>query len=334
MTTSLVTGGAGFLGSHVAKHLLDMGHHVTVLDDLSGGVASIVLDGDLVIGSILDVELLSELFKTQQFDYVFHLAAYAAEGLSPFIRRFNYENNLIGSINLINAAVNAGTVKRFVFTSSIAVYGSPQPPFSEDMKPSPIDPYGIAKYAVEMDLGAAYDLFGLEYTIFRPHNVFGPNQNLSDPYRNVVAIFMKQCLTGQPMTIFGDGQQSRAFSYIDDVAPFIARSVEVAAARNQVINIGGDVPATINGLAAWVSIALGSHYHPVIHLPPRPEATHAWADHTKFERIFGTHPKVQPWDGIDRMAVWTKTQPLREPKPFEGIEIAKNMPESWRAYVD
>ena len=229
MTRSLVTGGAGFIGSHVARHCLALGHEVVVLDDLSGGFRDHVPDGAIFVqGSVTDHELVQRLFAEHRFDYVYHLAAYAAEGLSHFIRRFNYTNNLIGSVNLINEAVKH-EVKCFVFTSSIAVYGANQLPMTEDLTPQPEDPYGIAKYAVELDLRAAHEMFGLNSIIFRPHNVYGENQNIGDRYRNVIGIFMNQIMQGQPMTIFGDGSQTRAFSYIDDVAPIIARSVDVPA---------------------------------------------------------------------------------------------------------
>src|ERR1700741_4410465 len=224
MSTSLVTRGAGFLGSHVADELLSHGHKVVVLDDLSGGFEDNVPSGAVFVkGSILDVELVDRLFERYNFANVYHLAAYAAEGLSHFIRRFNYNNNLIGSINLINESVNY-KVECFVFTSSIAVYGKGQVPMLESMVPMPEDPYGIAKYAIEMDLKSAHELFGLNYVIFRPHNVYGEFQNIGDKYRNVVGIFMNQILQGKPLTIFGDGLQQRAFSYIDDVAPVIARA--------------------------------------------------------------------------------------------------------------
>ena len=245
MTRSLVTGGAGFIGSHVARHCLALGHEVVVLDDLSGGFRDQVPAGaSFVQGSVTDHELVQRLFAEHHFDYVYHLAAYAAEGLSHFIRRFNYANNLIGSVNLINEAVKHD-VKCFVFTSSIAVYGVNQLPMTEDLTPQPEDPYGIAKYAVELDLRAAHEMFGLNSIIFRPHNVYGENQNIGDRYRNVIGIFMNQIMQGQPMTIFGDGSQTRAFSYIDDVAPIIARSVDVPAAYNQVFNVGADQPYTV-----------------------------------------------------------------------------------------
>src|SRR6202167_1552090 len=253
MPTSLVTGGAGFIGSHVADELLALGHKVVVLDDLSGGFEdNVPKESTFVRGSILDHELIDRLFDRHHFTYVYHLAAYAAEGLSHFIKRFNYENNLIGSVNLVNASVNCG-VKCFVFTSSIAVYGAGQSPMSEEMLPVPEDSYGIAKLAVEQELRVSHEMFGLDYVIFRPHNVYGERQNIGDRYRNVVGIFMNQLLRGEPMTIFGDGTQQRAFTHINDVAPIIAASGELLTARNQVFNVGADRPYTVNELAEVVA---------------------------------------------------------------------------------
>ena len=219
----LVTGAAGFIGSHLTRRLMESGYRVVALDDLSGGFRdNLPADADFVEASVLDQDRLTKLFEKHKFRHVYHLAAYAAEGLSHFIRKFNYSNNVLGSMNLINLSVRHG-VERFVFTSSIAVYGSNQVPMHERMAPSPEDPYGIAKYAVELDLRAAHELFGLQYTVFRPHNVYGEYQNIGDRYRNVIGIFMNQLALGQPLTIFGDGQQQRAFSYIDDVVwPMVA----------------------------------------------------------------------------------------------------------------
>src|SRR4029077_14973335 len=245
MTRVLITGVAGFIGSHVAQHCLDLGFDVVGIDDLSGGSMDNLPRGVVFReGTITDTDFLARVWDEDGFEYVYHLAAYAAEGLSHFIRRFNYTNNVIGSINLINESVQH-EVKRFVFTSSIAVYGAGQLPMREDMIPQPEDPYGIAKYAVELDLRAAHEMFGLNYTIFRPHNVYGEHQNVGDKYRNVVGIFMNQIMLGQPMTAFGDGQQSRAFSYIDDVALIIARSLEVPESVGEVFNIGADRPYTV-----------------------------------------------------------------------------------------
>ncbi|MEO7086462.1 MAG: NAD-dependent epimerase/dehydratase family protein, partial [Gemmatimonadaceae bacterium] len=192
--TSLVTGGAGFIGSHVAKHCLAAGHNVVVLDDLSGGFRDQVpANATFVQGSITDAALLARLFDQYEFDYVYHLGAYAAEGLSHFIRRFNYTNNVVGSVNIVNECVKHD-VKCLVFTSSIAVYGGGQLPMSEDMIPKPEDPSGIAKYSVELDLHAAHEMFGLNSIVFRPHNVYGEHQNIGDRYRNVIGIFMNQLM--------------------------------------------------------------------------------------------------------------------------------------------
>jgi UDP-glucose 4-epimerase len=328
MSTSLVTGGAGFIGSHVADHLLRRGHKVLVLDDLSGGFEDNVPTGaTFVKGSILDTELIDRLFDRYNFTYVYHLAAYAAEGLSHFIKRFNYNNNLIGSVNLINASVNY-SVRCFVFTSSIAVYGAGQSPMTEDMVPQPEDSYGIAKLAVERELQVTHEMFGLDYVIFRPHNVYGERQNIGDRYRNVVGIFMNQLMKGEPMTIFGDGEQQRAFTHISDVAPVIAESVNTPAAHNQVFNVGADVPHTVNHLAQIVADAMRKECN-VVHLDPRNEVKIAFSDHSRAEAVFGMRHKESLQDGIQGMAAWVKDHGSRESNIFEDIEIPKNLPPSW-----
>jgi UDP-glucose 4-epimerase len=328
MFTSLVTGGGGFMGSHVAEHLIGMGHDVVVLDDLSGGFWQNVPAGArFVEGSILDHALINRLFDRHSFTYVYHLAAYAAEGLSHFIKRFNYSNNLIGSVNLINAAVNHD-VRCFVFTSSIAVYGAGQSPLSEDMTPVPEDSYGIAKLAVEQELRVSHELFGLDYVIFRPHNVYGERQNIGDRYRNVVGIFMNQLLRGEPMTIFGDGNQQRAFTHINDVAPILAKSVEYPEARNQIFNVGADVPNTVNELADIVSRAMEVPCK-IEHLDQRNEVKIAFSDHSKAERVFGRSAKTSLRDGVGTMAAWVRNHGARESSTFEGIEVMKKLPASW-----
>jgi len=327
---SLVTGGAGFIGSHVAQQCLDLGHQVVVLDDLSGGFADQVPHGaTLVQGSITDPELLARLFHEHRFDYIYHLAAYAAEGLSHFIRRFNYTNNVIGSANLINEAVK-NEVKCFVFTSSIAVYGAGQLPMSEDMIPQPEDPYGIAKYCVELDLRAAHHQFGLNSIVFRPHNVYGIHQNLGDRYRNVIGIFMNQIMQDQPLTIFGDGTQTRAFSSVEDVAPHIARSVHVPAAQNKTINIGADTPYSINDLARVVGDAFGRAPR-IDYLPARNEVLHAYSSHEVARSVLGAAATVSLEEGIQRMASWAKAVGARSSASFEGIEVTRNLPTAWAA---
>jgi UDP-glucose 4-epimerase len=316
------------MGSHVADQLLQMGHDVVVLDDLSGGFRENVPErATFVQGSIMDHDLINRLFDRHSFDYVYHLAAYAAEGLSHFIKRFNYNNNLIGSVNLINAAINHN-VKCFVFTSSIAVYGAGQSPMSEDMTPVPEDSYGISKLAVEQELRVSHEMFGLDYVVFRPHNVYGERQNIGDRYRNVVGIFMNQLLRGESMTIFGDGTQQRAFTHIDDVAPIIAASVDFPAARNQIFNVGADVPHTVNELAEVVSQAIGKQAK-VNHLDARNEVKIAFSDHSKAERIFGKRTKTTLAEGVRAMAAWVRDHGARESSVFEGIEVLRNLPPSW-----
>ncbi len=328
MSVSLVTGGAGFMGSHVAEYLLKLGHEVVVLDDLSGGFRDNVPErAAFVNGSILDEDLIDRLFRKYSFRYVYHLAAYAAEGLSHFIKRFNYQNNLVGSVNLINASINHD-VKCFVFTSSIAVYGSNQSPMTEEMTPAPEDSYGIAKLAVEQDLKVSHEMFGLDYIIFRPHNVYGEKQNIGDRYRNVIGIFMNQLLRGEPMTIFGDGTQMRAFTHITDVAPVIAKCVDYPSARNQIFNVGADVPYTVNHLSRVVADAMGKEAK-IVHLEPRNEVKIAFSDHTKAESAFGKSEKMSLKPGIRAMAQWVKTHGARESGVFEEIEVSKNMPSSW-----
>jgi UDP-glucose 4-epimerase len=325
----LVTGGAGFIGSHVADALLARGHDVTVFDDLSGGFTENVPDAArFVQGSVSDADAVGRLFAAASFDYVYHLAAYAAEGLSHFIRRFNYTNNVIGSVNVINASINSG-VKGFVFSSSIAVYGSSGGRMREDATPVPEDPYGIAKLAVEQDLRASHAMFGLRFVIFRPHNVYGPRQNIGDRYRNVVGIFMNQILQGRPMTIFGDGTQTRAFSYIDDVAPVMAEAIDCEAAWGAVFNVGADETFTLNELASAVARAMGVEPH-IVHLPARQEARHAQSSHERLARTFDVRPSTALAEGLKRMAEWARSHGARTGMPFGELEVTRNLPSAWR----
>lgn len=328
MTTSLVTGGAGFIGAHVTNHLIELGHEVIVLDDLSGGYEDYVNENATFIkGSITDVALVERIFVEYKFNYVYHLAAYAAEGLSHFIRRFNYNNNLIGSINLINESIKH-KIERFVFTSSIAVYGALTPPMREDMHPQPEDPYGIAKYAVELDLKTAHEMFGLNYTIFRPHNVYGEYQNIGDKYRNVIGIFMNQLMQGKSLSVFGDGKQTRAFSYIDDVAPYIANCVNIPATTNEIFNIGADQEYTVLELAETIQQSMGINQS-ILHLDVRNEVVHAHAEHSKAKKIFHINEFTSLEDGVVKMANWAKKVGARESAKFENIEIIEKLPVFW-----
>ena len=300
-----VTGAAGFIGSHVVDGCLDLGMEVVATDDLSGGFRENVPDGaEFVLGDLRDGDFVRSLWDGGRYDYVYHLGAYAAEGLSHFIRAYNYMTNLEASVHLINQAI-LSDAERFVFTSSIAVYGAGQVPMTEDQTPQPEDPYGISKYAVELDLAAAHEMFGLDFTVFRPHNVYGERQNIADRYRNVIGIFMNQVMQGRPMTVFGDGSQTRAFSHVDDVAPVIARAPLARAAYDETFNIGADRAYSVNELALEVARAFG--VEPVIeHLPARSEVLHAFSTHAKVEGVFGPREPVALRAGITRMAEWAR----------------------------
>jgi len=325
----LVTGGAGFIGSHVADELIKCDEEVIIIDDLSGGFIDNVNKKTIFLqGSIIDNVFIKDVFNKYNIEYVFNLAAYAAEGLSHFIRRFNYQNNLIGSINLINESV-IHNVKCYVFTSSIAVYGKNQLPMVENLTPAPEDPYGIAKFAIEQDLKAAHEMFGLNYIIFRPHNVYGERQNIGDKYRNVIGIFMNQIMKGESLSIFGDGTQTRAFTYVKDVAPVISKSIFKKEAYGEIFNIGADKPYSVNDLAESVCRFMGVAKN-IKYFPARNEVQHAYSNHDKVKEFFGYSSNWSLEDGLREMAKWALNVGTRESTKFENIEIEKNLPIAWK----
>jgi UDP-glucose 4-epimerase len=328
----VVTGAAGFIGSHVAELLVAEGHSVLGLDDLTGAFRENVPAE--VEFEERDCQLpVDDLFGRFRPEAVYHLAAYAAEGLSHHIPVFNYSNNIVATANVLSAAYRC-QAKHFVFTSSIAAYGHPHgvEAFDENSPCNPCDPYGIAKLACEYHIRAFHDYFGgPNYTIFRPHNVFGPRQNISDPYRNVVAIFLRCALQGQPMPLFGDGLQTRSFSYIDTVSKCIADAPFASAARNETFNVGGDEPMAVKELAKQIAIEMGVPEN-IKFLPPRKEVMHAHCSHKKVRDAF---PKayVNPINivsGLKLMAAFVKSNPV--PHATEcpsAIEIADLLPPSW-----
>lgn len=311
------------------------GHDVLVIDDLSGGFRENVPSGaQFQCSSVLDP--LDSTFERFRPDVVYHLAAYAAEGLSHHIPVFNFTNNVTGTANVLATAQRVG-VRHFVFTSSIAVYGHPagDDRFTEATPPKPVDPYGIAKLACEQHISAAEQYFQRpSYTIFRPHNVFGPRQNIADPYRNVVGIFMAAAMDDRPMPVFGDGTQTRSFSYIDVVAEAIARSPEISGARNLIVNIGGDEPMSVRDLARATANLMGVRER-LDFLPPRREVQHAHCDHSLarsiFTDIYARHA-VDIMEGLRRMAAFVRSQaPARATDCPSPIEITDRLPQSWAA---
>jgi len=325
-----VTGCAGLLGANYTRHLLQNGHEVIGIDDLSGGYKAFVPKGEKFSFVKLNLERqkkLGDLFDEHKPDLLFHFAAYAAEGLSPFIRNYNYRNNLICSANLINECIKQET--KVVFTSSMAVYGEQEPPFTEDKRPQPIDPYGIAKYAVECDLKLAHEQFGLRYNIVRPHNVLGIYQNIWDRYRNVIGIFIRKTLNGIPILVYGDGEQTRAFSDIKYyMEPFDLLHNDF---DGEIFNIGADKYFTLNEVAETVQ-KVGNKYGydvPIEHGEPRHEVKHAYCDHTKAKSMLQFRDETNLEELIESIFVWAMKQPNRKVKNME-YEVTKDIYDYWR----
>jgi len=326
----LVTGCAGLLGSKLCEWLLKNVENIQIVgvDDLSGGLESNIPDEITFVRA----DLTNEQDQTrieQHFpvDYVFHFAAYAAECLSPFIRQYNYKSNIISTAFLINCSIKH-QIKRFIFTSSMAVYGRGKAPFDEEDKPNPIDPYGIAKYACEMDLAVAWEQHELEYCIIRPHNVYGPNQNIWDPYRNVLGIWMYKTLQGDKLTVYGSGEQTRAFSYIDDILPCLWRAAILEKAKNQIINLGGMKEYSLNEAREVTSQVTGNTRF--VHLEPRHEVKDSYCKFDKSVEILDYKENVTFKEGIQRMWEWVKLQPDRERKFWDDYEINNKVYSYWK----
>jgi len=325
-----VTGCAGLLGANYTRHLINNGHEVIGIDDLSGGHKAFIAKGENFEFVKLNLEKrkkVVELFEKHKPQILLHFAAYAAEGLSPFIRNYNYRNNLICSANLINECITHNT--KFIFTSSMAVYGEQEPPFTEDKRPQPIDPYGIAKYAVECDLKLAHEQFGLRYNIVRPHNVLGIYQNIWDKYRNVIGIFIRKTLNEQPILVYGDGEQTRAFS---DIKYYMEPFDKLLTDHdNEIFNIGADKYFTLNEVANTVQ-RIGKKYGyevPIEHGEPRHEVKHAYCDHTKAKTILNFVDETNLDDLVESMFVWAMKQPNRKVKDMD-YEVTKNIYEYWK----
>ena len=329
----LLTGVAGLIGSHFSRYLLDKGYKVYGIDDLSGGYEDNLPFGDqfhFYCGSVTDKKWFDAIFESIKPDYVYHFAAYAAEGLSPFIRNFNYTNNLIGSVNVINNCIKFNS--KLIFTSSMAVYGEGVPPFHEDDIPNPVDPYGIAKYAVEMDIKQASEQFGLRYTIARPHNIIGTYQNIWDRYRNVIGIWIRKALRGGDLTIFGDGEQTRAFSDVKFYMEPFEKLMEVG--NGEIFNLGADQECTLNDIASMVKdIAQGKNPNvatpSIRHLESRHEVKHAFCSHAKAKALLDFKDETNLEETIREMFEWAKTQPDRKVKVMP-YEIEKGMYEYWK----
>lgn len=328
MTKILITGVAGLIGSRLADWLIDNVPqiHIIGVDDLSGGYIDNVHPKVEFHKLDISKESLDHIFS-KNIDYVYHFAAYAAECLSPFIREFNYTNNLVATSRVVNYCIKY-SVKRLVFTSTIGVYGYGNPPFSEDHQPQPIDPYGIAKYACELDIQNAGSQHGLDWCIIRPHNVYGIKQNIWDKYRNVLGIWMYQYLNDEPMTIFGDGEQVRAFSYIDDSLETFWKTAVSAEASKQVFNIGGSKLITINEANTILREVVGGGK--ISYLEPRLEVKYAHPICQKAMQVLDHKEKTCLKEGLTKMWEWAKIQPIRNRFVWNKYEIENKIYSYWK----
>ena len=326
----LITGVAGLLGSRLADWLIENKPEVNVIgiDDLSGGSIENVHPKVTFYNSNIIGETIKDVFTNTKIDYVFHFAAYAAEGLSPFIRAYNYDNNLKSTALIVNECIKHD-VKRLVFTSTLAVYGHGYGGiFNETQVPKPIDPYGVAKYGCEMDIQIANEQHGLDYCIIRPHNVYGIKQNIWDKYRNVLGIWMYQHLNGEPMTIFGDGEQTRAFSYIDDSLEPLWNAAIRPEASKEIINLGGIEEYSIKEASELLKEIMGAE--DVVYLEGRHEVKHSIPTFQKSIDILGFEHKTNLKEGLEQMWKWAKQQPMRERFVWSQYELNKGIYSFWK----
>lgn len=322
----LITGIAGFIGSNFAHWLCDnVDCEIIGIDDLSGGYRENIPEKVKFTQKDLSKNNISSYFKG--VDIVYHMAAYAAEGLSPFIRKFNYQNNLVATANVVNECINHN-VKRLVYMSSMAIYGKNELPFNENLVPYPIDPYGIAKYACEMDIKVASEQHGLEYCIIRPHNVIGIRQNIWDKYRNVLGIWLYQYLNNQPLTVFGNGSQQRAFTAIENIMLPLFNAGVKESAKNQIINLGGIKPYIINEILQIVQNIL--NYDKIEYLEQRHEVKYAYSTYQKSVKLLDYMEEVSIEESFKNMVEWVKKQPNRKQFIWDKYEINKGLYEFWK----
>lgn len=318
--TVLVTGVAGLIGSNFAWWLTEnTEHRVVGVDNLSCGLKSNLPEiARLYVTTIGEGNNLDRVFASERPTHVYHFAAYAAEGLSPWIRRYNYTNNLVATADVVNCCLNHG-VERLVYTSSMAVYGRGEPPFGEADPCQPIDPYGVAKLAAERDIQIAGEQHGLDWTIIRPHNVYGSGQVYDQRYRNVLTIWMSRYLRGLPLLIFGDGSQRRAFSFVGDCLEPLYRAGFGSDSARQIINLGGSSPVSIHEAADLCRDMLPGAR--IEHCEPRHEVADAWCTTEKSRRLLGYEDRTPLADGLQDLWDWLSRQPADNEPPTMDLEL-------------
>jgi len=327
----LVTGAAGFMGSHLVDYLVGKGHQVFGVDDMSGGYWRNVNPVSTFIElDLRDTAKVEKVITELKPGYIYHLAADATEGRSQFLPRECTERNYFSFLNLIVPAIKHG-LNKIVVTSSMSVYGNQEPPFHEGMPASPVDIYGISKAAMEMATEVLSKVYGFDYTIVRPHNVYGPRQNIADPYRNVVGIFMNRIMRKEPLYIYGDGEQKRSFTYIDDNIPYFAETMFNTKANGEVLNLGPIEEKTINTLAGLVQKEFGVQSE-LVYLSDRPlEVKYAYCTYDKAVKLLGYMTSTSLEEGIHKMAEWAKSLGPQAWKYRDSLELdSPDMPRTWK----
>ena len=325
----LVTGVAGFLGSHLSEKLAYDGHLVVGIDSMIGGYEdNIPKNIKFYKFNCNDYKNINSIMKN--VDVVYHCAATAHEGLSVFSPIEITKNNYLSSVTIFTSAIN-NKVKRIIFCSSMARYGDQKTPFQEDYKPAPVDPYGISKVAAEDVLKNLCELNNIEWVIAVPHNIIGPKQKYDDPFRNVVSIMINRILLGKAPIIFGDGEQKRCFSYIDDCIYCLLKMLDLPEVNKQIINIGPDEEfVTINKIFELCSNITGSNLK-AIYKGDRPlEVKEATCSADKARKILNYQTTTDLFTGIKKTFDYIKS---RGTKPFSyyiNLEIKNSLtPDSW-----
>ncbi|MFL2889637.1 MAG: NAD-dependent epimerase/dehydratase family protein [Pelagibacteraceae bacterium] len=326
----LVTGAAGFLGSHLSEQLSNLGHEVIGIDNMIGGYSDNVPKN--IKFHKIDCCNLKDVQKIMKgIEIIYHCAATAHEGLSVFSPYEITKNNYLASVSIFSAAVQE-KVKRIIFCSSMARYGSQRSPFTETMQPMPVDPYAISKVASEAVLKNLCDLNNIEWVIAVPHNIIGPRQKYDDPFRNVVSIMINRMLQGKAPIIYGDGKQTRCFSYIDDCLSCLIPMLDQKNLNKQIINIGPDEEfVTINKVAELCSNVTGINLNPIYKKDRPKEVKHATCSANKARTLLDYKTKVSLFDGIQKTFEYIKDRGI---KPFDyhiNIEIDNELtPSTWK----
>lgn len=335
----LVTGAAGFMGGHLVDYLIGQKEHeVFAVDDLSGGYR----DNVDTKAHFTKLDLRSRK-KVERYiakvkpELIYYLAADASEGRSQFTPINSTERNYLAYMYTIVPAIKHG-LRKVVLTSSMSVYGAQKPPFSENMLKKPEDIYGISKGAMEDATKVLANVHGFEHVIIRPHNVYGPKQNLADPYRNVIAIFINCLLNNKHFYIYGKGNQKRAFTYIDDFTPYFAKSGFSKECNGEAINIGPKEESTINELSDIVLKVFFPNGNVPKHLKPqyfplRPqEVMEAYCTNDKAARLLGYKTTVGLEEGVEKMVKWAQEKGAQKFNYLkDGVELeTEDLPQTWK----